>query len=71
MKLIKLFKKVVYYFGMQKCKIRYASKDPAKFHMTPIIIKVLINPPKLRNEEHKNYFIYKMIMNVRTIGNLQ
>ena len=38
------------------------------------MIKVLKNNSKLRNKEHRNYFtdiIYRMILKVKTIGNLQ
>ena len=43
-------------------------------YKSSIIIKVPTNPSKLKNKKHRNYFmdiIYRMIMKVRTIGNLR
>ena len=67
-------KKVIYLSECKKCKNPYVGKAQTKFRMRLKFIKVLTNPSKLRNEKHRNYFtdiIYRMIMKVRTIGNLR
>ena len=66
-----------------KCKNRYGGKAQTNFPMKSLsqevrvkfrMKKVLTNPLKLRNEEHNNYLtdlIYKMIVKVPTIANIQ
>ena len=72
---IKLGIKFVHFWCDSKAIINYWNKLILKqnFVWGWIIVKVLTNPSKLKNEKRRNYFtdiIYRMIMKVRTIGNL-
>ena len=67
-------KKVVYLSECKKCKNPYLGKAQTKFRMRLNNYKSVHKPSKLKNEKHRNYFtdiIYRMIMKVRTIGNLR
>ena len=66
-------KRVVYLSEFKKYKNLHVGKALSKFRMRLNNHKKFINPSKLRNEEHRNYFmdiIDKMIMKVRMAGNL-
>ena len=66
-------KKVVYFQNVKNVKILMWAKLKQNFLWGWIIIKVLTNPSKPKKEKHRNYFMdimYRMIMKVRTTGNL-
>ena len=67
-------KKVVYLSECKKCKNLHVDKAQTKMCMRLNNYKSAHKSLKLRNQKHRNHFmdaIYRMIMKVRTIGNLR